>query len=39
MIKYKDLSPWLKFATVGGISSLVLNILYFILGFIEGFFY
>jgi len=38
MIKYTDLSTWLKLAVIGGLVSLFLNGFYFIVGFFEGFY-
>lgn len=37
MVKFKDLSGWLKLAIVGGLISIFENALYFIVGFFEGY--
>lgn len=35
-IKFKQLSIWLKLGTIGGIAALVIYVVSFLIGFIEG---
>jgi len=37
ILKFKDLSWFLKLSAIGGFLSLILYILYFLVGFFEGF--